>query len=780
MRHPLKYCLCLFFIFLFSASLAPVCSLEFQEVDSFLPIEKSEYTIESANSESSWRSPEHIPQSVVWNPLPHEGLKLGFSDDIIWLKLVAKNNTQHPANWIWRLNNNRLYDITFFEDYARGQFHQSLSGAQVPRHLQKTPCNGFCYSFHISPEETKTFFLRIWSNTSLRINQKLYSEAHYRDAEATNDIFLGMYYGALLVMLLHTMFAYHELNKKAILISYCIVLVTALLYYLTFDGQLQRILLTDYPAFQHRWQASLGILYTGAFMLFINIFSQARKKKPILFWINITYVVISFVLGIGGLVFLPRLFINKISLNWTIFSVILALIATIFLADFKSKPTRRFFWGVVSLLVATAIFLLWWKDFLPTNAFTMNSLRFGSLIELTFFSMAIGGLIGELDAQRRVSERIAEVRTRFAATVSHEIRTPLTVVLGMADVLDSTELNLQQRKYLNAILSSGKYLQNLVNDVLTFTKLESSHINLNKEAFSVNAMLNEIQQMFHERMRTKDIDFIISMPPESDLIIINDKLRILQVLINLLGNALKFTPNQGIIKLEMNYSCANQRALVQFVVRDNGPGIAPNHLEVIFEEYEQAQWNTKMKYGGTGLGLPISKKIAQALNGKIEVFSQPQEGSTFKFSFGAEIAQKGVSQISKLQLVENFKNIRKPLKILHIDDHEDIRMLFELYFSNTPHTVVSLEDPYYAIEEYERHSFDFIFTDNYMPQMSGLELLAKLRKIDHEKNRMGATFVLCSGLLLDASNNGYNLFDDYLIKPFKKDDLIRMILKHIK
>ncbi len=235
---------------------------------------------------------------------------------------------------------------------------------------------------------------------------------------------------------------------------------------------------------------------------------------------------------------------------------------------------------------------------------------------------------------------VVEAKTRFLATVSHEMRTPMNGVLGMADLLAATRIDAEQRTYIDAIKSSGEAMLALIDEILDFSKINAGKLELAAEAFEITPLCESVAELLAPRAHSKGIEIAVYVAPDVPVSITSDPARFRQVLINLAGNAIKFTDAGGVgIRIEMT---ASDRLAVSVI--DSGVGIAADRLQAIFEDFEQADGSSSRRFGGTGLGLSISKRIVEGLGGTITVESTPGLGSHFRFELPVSSSSKTIQR----------------------------------------------------------------------------------------------------------------------------------------
>lgn len=390
----------------------------------------------------------------------------------------------------------------------------------------------------------------------------------------------------------------------------------------------------------------------------------------------------------------------------------------------------------------------------------------------------------DIETARLDAEAASVAKSNFLAITSHEIRTPMNGIIGMASLLSDTPLTKDQKKYINAIQVSSENLLTILNDILDFSKIEAGKMNLESTFIDLNKLVDDIIIMFEKQAIDKNVKLLKEEIPKEIQYILGDFVRLRQVLINLVSNAIKFTQNgQILIAIKpiniQNEKIDNRRriAKIQFLVSDNGIGISEDKLETIFESFEQEDNTTTRKFGGIGLGLSICKKLVELMKGEIWVESTKDVGSTFFFSLTSEVPDKReIEDVFKVEgdtisakLNENI--VDESLKILVAEDNPFNKMLVEKYLEK-----LGYSNPYFAINGLEvlnilkTTNIDIILMDIQMPEMDGIEATQKIIKL-YGKDR---PYIVA--LTADASETGRMNYlsqgmDDFLSKPFKPEDL---------
>lgn len=399
--------------------------------------------------------------------------------------------------------------------------------------------------------------------------------------------------------------------------------------------------------------------------------------------------------------------------------------------------------------------------------------------ELTASNQLLGQAIENARRMAEIAAMASQAKSDFLANVSHEIRTPMNVILGMTELLQETPLGDRQQEYVHILKTAGESLLDLISDVLDLSKIEAGQLELEIVPFDLIQIIRDVVDIFGQRAGEKKLELELKSGLDMSRFFKGDPVRLKQILINLVGNAIKFTDHGYVtVAVTVEEKKSKTRGL-RFSVTDTGIGISPEKFDAIFDSFTQADSTTTRKYGGTGLGLTISKRLVEMMEGTIRVESEPGKGSTFSFTISLPEVDAASLSVWKEpeQLITTIPETVSPVRILLVDDSEDNRKLMQFYLEKTPHTLQTVGDGQAAVETFKGTSFDLVLMDMQMPVMDGYAATREIRQWESQQ-KIDSTPVVAltaSALKGDAEKSlaaGCNM---HLTKPIKKKRLLDVI-----
>ena len=453
--------------------------------------------------------------------------------------------------------------------------------------------------------------------------------------------------------------------------------------------------------------------------------------------------------------------------------------------------SRRAGWIWTGIVIALQLVMsaLTYLDVLPNNtplnkthevyAFFVYFVTSSSLISLTliyqgFSNKAIAEIKvrnDELEVKRQELQAISDIRDQFIASVSHELRTPMNAIMGFNDLLQSSQAaNSKAMEVLQLTQQSGEHLLTVINDVLDYSQFQSGKLGIHPEPFELRKTVAHAMDLFDNRIKSMRLVFQSQIDEGLPAWVLADRHRLMQVLVNLLGNAIKFT-QQGHVMLSVKQS---NQSLV-FEVEDTGIGISEDQQAKVFERFSQATVQTQAVYGGNGLGLAISKRLVELMGGEIGVKSQLGHGSVFWFTVPLVPAQAKVPEHVQHPRFANQQ--QHAWRFLIVDDVAMNRLLLRqiLKLEYPQSLITESEDGLAALQAINTEGFDLVFMDMVMPQMDGIEASKSIRStVDHQGQRLPIL-----GLSANVNSSDRERFidagaDDFLLKPYDRQTLVEV------
>jgi signal transduction histidine kinase/DNA-binding response OmpR family regulator len=401
----------------------------------------------------------------------------------------------------------------------------------------------------------------------------------------------------------------------------------------------------------------------------------------------------------------------------------------------------------------------------------------GTVLEVRTEFLPSGGMvqsytdITELVAAKEAAEAGARTKSAFLATMSHEIRTPLNGVLGMAALLRRSGLSSEQMEHVETIRSCGDALLSIIDDILSFSKLETGMVEIEQVPFGLARLVNSAVRVSLGPAQAKNLELAFELAPDLPPFVRGDEKRIRQVLLNLLSNAVKFTPH-GSVRLRVRAGEGGGEPRLRFEVTDTGIGIPDSAKDRLFKEFSQGDASINRRFGGTGLGLAISKRLIEAMGGAIGVISTPGTGSSFWFEIPLHVAEAP----AEAEQAADVQDPERGLRILVVEDMAVNQKVAKGMLRSLGHLVDIAEDGEAALAKVKSRPYDLIFMDMQMPRMNGLEATAAIRALESGKS-VPIIAMTANVFATDRDTCLAGGMDDFVGKPINVPDLAAAIAR---
>lgn len=385
-----------------------------------------------------------------------------------------------------------------------------------------------------------------------------------------------------------------------------------------------------------------------------------------------------------------------------------------------------------------------------------------------------------LKSAKNKAEELAQTKEKFLANMSHEIRTPMNAIAGFTEQIDKGPLTTEQKEQLSMVRKSIDHLLYLINDVLDFTKLQAGKVQLETIGFKPNDFVKDVITFLQPLAKEKNIHINSDLKTDDDLVLLGDPFRLRQIILNLISNSIKFTENGTISVTLTPIMKSNFFTNIRLEITDSGIGMTKNQLNKVFKEFEQAEVSTARNFGGTGLGLSIVSMLVKLHEGKIDISSTPNKGTTVSIEITYPVGTpEDIDLYEKIEKeCENKLSLPEGLKVLIVDDEEFNRKLLTTILKQ--HKVLYTEsiNGKEAIKELKRNDYDLILMDARMPEMNGIEATKKIRKLPNEQKNNVPIIALTAAVTEDNKKEYQQAgMNGCLAKPFKEKELLEEINK---
>lgn len=726
------------------------------------------------------RSPEIDKQFV---PIFVDYPFLGRSHSVFWFRFQL-DFSGTDQDMVLELDYPHLRHVSLYQ-FSGDQLLMQQNAGYADSNRSKLPCARPCIMLPNTPG-MQTIYLRINSDSPLFIPMNLRTPGRQLIKERTMTGLSTLFYGAFLVMGLFNLFLYISTRRESYLF-YVMYISSVALWTLSHDGLLRQLFFQDHArlsAYSTHFIITLLSVWMG--VLFCQRFLNTKDNMPLhhrVFSFLITLAVLDMLLIlVTGKLLLP----NSANILTLVFCVT-GISAGISGAIHGLKTARFFLIAWLGVMAGSFCWVLTIGGVFPLNTFTQFSVHMGALVETILLALALGDRINVLQAERiqveqEAKQRLEETNAKLAAsnrfkdeflsTVSHELRTPMNGIFGAYELLEQTDLNSEQIKYTSTISRSSRDMMGMIENILTYTQLESGTAKQNSYPFRIKECLVEIATHYRGRAAMQDLDFNFNIDSAIPLTLAGDEDKLRLLLDHLLDNAFKFTDNGSVnfdVKLD-DAAEANIQRLI-FVIRDTGCGVPESLQSDIFNSFTQADGSLTRRKGGLGIGLALSQKIVNLMHGHLEFRSAINEGTQVVLTLPFNPAEDQYQQTSQISHTIN----PSCTEILVVEDNYVNKLVMEGQLRKLGFQVLSVSNGKEAVAAVERREYDLVFMDCQMPIMDGFEASRQIRQLNNRNASIPIIAVTANTTQGDRENCIASGMNDYIKKPFNQATLIAVI-----
>jgi signal transduction histidine kinase/CheY-like chemotaxis protein len=709
-------------------------------------------------------------------------LNLGESKGVVWLRFtvqVPQGNESDKAIWILDPGS---YNPAFFTLYMpqlspntkKNWIIKTIRSPIIPSFADQSSGEKPYFKLADLANKPATLYLKLQSPKGIFLSLKIVNQINYMDEWAKDISFFNLLYGAMLTLAVYHFCLFLVLRDLSLLYFTIYMFFNTIFFYTFNNPTVFGVVAIEGISHFNRINIFMGALNFSFYILFVRAFLQLKNFFPKLDKIMVFMVLITLSMTAMSCWTNPGM-LNAVLDTMMLFSSFL-FCSIGYLVWKKGLSQARFYlFSTFFPCIAITYFFLLMEGLVPYSAAMDILLNISMALEGILLSLAIADRIQILRVEREMAQGANLAKSNFLASMSHEIRTPMNAILGMADLLWESPLDKEQKQYVRIFQNAGQNLLNLINDILDISKIEAGQIELRENNFNLKKLIDKTCEVLALNAHEKNLELLCRMRPGVPKFLNGDSGRLQQIIINLLGNAIKFT-DKGEVILDIKVQAVTEFEIdLLFSVTDTGIGIPKNQQESVFDSFSQVDHSITRSNSGTGLGLAISRQIVEMMDGKIWVDSEENKGSVFYFT--AKLKKASQASDKKLIALQPLKKVH----VLIIDDSATNRLilrekllLWEAVVKEASSGIQGLE----AIEaaKNEGNPFQLVLLDSRMPAMSGLETA---RRMESKNGILKHTVIMLTSdeRSQDIARAREIGIVAYLVKPVKHEELKKIIQK---
>ncbi|MEH6765210.1 MAG: 7TM diverse intracellular signaling domain-containing protein [Aequorivita antarctica] len=720
-------------------------------------------------------------------PLKSENQSTGFTTDNFWIKFNLENSSTQAKTYYLETARPITDVAELYQIYNKNKISEFKSGDQISFNERQVAHRSTVFKIELPKNSNQQIYLHFKSDgETINLPLNLYSETEFWQVNYKQQLFLGIFYGLLILASIIYLFFYTSLRARSFLYYSCYVFLIGLMQ-ASLDGLLFQYFFKVPGYFAARAVLITAILSNFFLLKYCEHFLGVAGKLP-----NFSKIYKSLYFVIGLSMLLVFISPKTLAFVYPICNIngllsLLLILTTIFVMRYRKISIDKYFsFGILFLVFGLMGFVMNNLSLLPNNFYTLHSAKFGTGFEIIFLSISMTYLIRNLRVEKeksqevalQKSEEISGLKSYFMSNMSHELRTPLNTIMGIAEIELSKQNNNEERKQFEVIKNASLSLLSNVNDILDFEKIEKNQIELKKEEFNPSIILNQISNNWRGEATNKGLGYQFEMDYEIPILVKGDQERFVQIVNNVLGNAVKFT-NIGNILFKMRCTKrAKGMYSFSFNISDTGVGIDSEYKQNIFDSFNQMKLDHKRQFGGIGLGLTIVKHLVELHQGTINIESTPNKGTQVFI----DILIEGVAKNSSLEEDQTYleDSSENKLHVLVVEDNVLNQLVMrKMLNSYTGVSFAVVNNGTEAIEALKNDSYDVVLMDLQMPVMDGYEATRIIRSGELGKTIANIPIIAVTADAMQETRKkvldiGMN---DYMTKPVNRDLLLEKMTR---
>lgn len=702
---------------------------------------------------------------------------LGFTSNNYWLKFAVKNSLKVPVLYYLETSEPITDNTNLYLIDEKGLVQKELNGDNLDFDRKSVASRKTLFKIELAAGQTKKAYLEIKNDGEkntlplyLISQQTLLKETYFY------QLVMGIFYGILLIIAITYFFFYIALKENSFLYYSLYVFFVGLCQF-TLDGFYHQYIGTGYSWLNLHMVIISAIFSCYFFGKYSEVVLDLKEQNHTTFrLLQVLYIVL-------GIVFILIIVPGFLKYSYpainllTFIGMLLIFMAIFFIV--KRKQTLDVFYaaGIAILFICILFAILMNFGVFPENFSTDNITKPGIGLEIVALSLSMANRIRLLNSKKeelqsialQKSEEMNDVKSYFLSNMSHELRTPLNAILGLAAIMENNSTDPEVKANCEVIRYASHGLISSVNDILDFSKVEKGELELEKTEFKPYEILNRLASISKKQIEDKGLTFHFHTSLAADTLVIGDPVRLEQIIYNLINNAAKFTSHGSVI-FESKSSLNNGNLKLTVLISDTGVGIPSEKLDSIFGLFSQTTLDNKRRFGGFGIGLSIVKALVDLHDGKININSKPDEGTTCEIEINYPVVIKKEIPISTYPKDDDHLSGKR---ILIVEDNPMNQMIIQMMLEDWNNTVISLaNNGAECLEMMKTEHFDIILMDLQMPVMDGYEAITAIRKGETGRDKMNIPIiVITADITKESKKRVFSVgANDYMNKPI--DDKI--------